>query len=102
MADMTESVHSVVVVGAGLAGAKTAEALRDQGYDGGITPVGDESKLPYERPALSKGYLQGKSEFEVIHPAEWYEEQRVDLRLGGRVESIDGAARPGQRGEGDR
>jgi hypothetical protein len=54
--------HSgIVIVGASLAGAKAAQALRlDHGYDGPITLIGDEPHLPYERPALSKGYLLGR------------------------------------------
>src|SRR5690349_14143137 len=49
----------VVVVGGGLAGAKTVEGLRERGYDGGIVLLGSETERPYERPPLSKGYLQG-------------------------------------------
>ena len=48
-----------VIVGAGLAGAKAAEALRDGGFDGRIVLVGAERERPYERPPLSKGYLLG-------------------------------------------
>ena len=50
---------AIVIVGASLAGAKTAEALREQGYDGPVTLIGAEPHLPYERPELSKGYLAG-------------------------------------------
>ena len=50
---------TIVIVGAGLAGAKTAEALREQGFDGRVVLIGAEQHLPYERPPLSKGYLQG-------------------------------------------
>ncbi|WP_055483266.1 FAD-dependent oxidoreductase [Sphaerimonospora mesophila] len=80
-----------VIVGASLAGAKAAEALRGQGFDGRIVLIGDEQEPPYERPPLSKGYLQGKQEREKIfvHPPEWYAEQRVDLRLGRTVDAID-------------
>ncbi|WP_433499546.1 NAD(P)/FAD-dependent oxidoreductase [Sphaerimonospora sp. CA-214678] len=80
-----------VIVGASLAGAKAAEALREQGFDGRIVLIGDERERPYERPPLSKGYLQGKQDREKIfvHPPEWYAEQHVDLRLGGTVGAID-------------
>ncbi len=84
----------IVVVGAGLAGAKTVEALRDKGFDGSIVLVGAEEHLPYERPALSKGYLKGdddRSSFEV-HDRAWYDDHRVELRLGETVESVDLAA----------
>src|SRR5579875_2493563 len=79
----TRSPSSVVVVGAGLAGAKTAEALRDRGYDGPVTLIGAESDLPYERPPLSKSFLLGDSGFDaaLVHPEPWYREHDVDLRL---------------------
>jgi NADPH-dependent 2,4-dienoyl-CoA reductase/sulfur reductase-like enzyme len=78
------AARNVVIVGGGLAGAKTAEALRDKGYTGSITLLADEHQLPYERPPLSKEYLAGKAEFEkaVVHPEEWYGEKSVDLRRG--------------------
>ncbi|GAA3043183.1 FAD-dependent oxidoreductase [Kitasatospora albolonga] len=84
-----------VVVGAGLAGAKAVETLRAEGYDGPVTLIGSEEERPYERPPLSKGYLMGKTAREKIyvHPAEWYAEQGVDLRLGVTATAID----PGQR-----
>ncbi len=82
-----------VIVGASLAGAKAAETLRADGFDGDIVLLGREQELPYERPPLSKGYLQGKEERSVIyvHPEEWYAEQRIDLRLGVTVTALDRA-----------
>jgi 3-phenylpropionate/trans-cinnamate dioxygenase ferredoxin reductase component len=87
---MTETAP-FVVVGAGLAGAKTAEALRDQGYDGPLVLVGDEIDRPYERPPLSKEYLTGKADRDsvYVHPSFWYDEHNVDLRLGSTVVGID-------------
>jgi 3-phenylpropionate/trans-cinnamate dioxygenase ferredoxin reductase component len=84
-----------VIIGAGLAGAKTAEALRDQGFDGRIVVLGDEPHRPYERPPLSKDYLTGASEREqvFVHPAGWYADHDVDLRTGEAVTAIDRAAR---------
>ncbi|RAJ40440.1 3-phenylpropionate/trans-cinnamate dioxygenase ferredoxin reductase subunit [Kitasatospora sp. SolWspMP-SS2h] len=83
----------IVIVGAGLAGAKAAEALRAEGYQGPVTLVGDESERPYERPPLSKGYLLGKEEKEkaYVHPADWYERHGVTLRLGTAATGIDTA-----------
>src|SRR4051794_10412235 len=84
---------SFVIVGGGLAGAKAAEALRDQGYDGALTLVGAERHLPYERPPLSKGYLAGndaRESFEV-HDRAWYDEQHVDLVLDMSVADVDPA-----------
>ena len=83
-----------VIAGASLAGAKAAETLRDEGFDGEIVLLGTELELPYERPPLSKGYLLGQDERASIyvHPEEWYAEHRVDLRLGVTVTAIDRAA----------
>lgn len=82
---------SFVIVGASLAGAKAAEGLREEGFDGRISLVGDERERPYERPPLSKDYLQGRSEREkvFVHPEAWYSEHDVDLRLGTTVTAID-------------
>ena len=60
---MPEQSADIVVVGGGLAAAKTVEALREKGFDGSLTLIGSETELPYERPPLSKDYLQGKAEF---------------------------------------
>jgi NADPH-dependent 2,4-dienoyl-CoA reductase/sulfur reductase-like enzyme len=87
------NVRTIVVVGAGLAGAKTVEALRNEGFDGDLVLVGDERHLPYERPPLSKGYLAGKDDrasFDV-HTERWYDENRVDLRLGVAATDVDAA-----------
>ena len=86
--------QSIVVIGGGLAGAKAVEALRDQGYDGTLTLVGDEQHLPYERPPLSKDYLAGKAERESmdVHDEDWYRDQRVELLLGTAATGIDAAA----------
>ena len=80
-----------VIVGASLAGAKAAETLREEGFDGEIVLLGTELELPYERPPLSKGYLLGKDERASIyvHPEEWYAGHGVDLRLGVTVTAID-------------
>jgi NADPH-dependent 2,4-dienoyl-CoA reductase/sulfur reductase-like enzyme len=82
--DMADAPSSIVIVGGGLAGAKSAEALREQGFTGPVTLIGDEQHLPYERPPLSKAYLAGKAQFDeaVVHPAEWYEEKNIELRRG--------------------
>jgi 3-phenylpropionate/trans-cinnamate dioxygenase ferredoxin reductase subunit len=101
---MSDSPESVVIVGAGLAGAKAAEALRDRGYAGPITLIGDESELPYERPPLSKGYLAGKAAFDsaVVHPEQWYADHDVDLRRGSRVTAIETGAREVELADGSR
>ena len=87
---MAQTPSSVVIVGGGLAGAKTAEALRSKGYHGPVTLISAEQLLPYERPPLSKGYLAGNDEFEaaIVHPAEWYDENDVTLRRGTEVVAV--------------
>jgi NADPH-dependent 2,4-dienoyl-CoA reductase/sulfur reductase-like enzyme len=84
---------TIVIAGASLAGAKAAETLRDEGFDGEIVLLGTEPDLPYERPPLSKGYLLGNDELDsvYVHPADWYAEHGVDLRMGVTVTGIDRA-----------
>lgn len=85
----------VVVVGGGLAGAKTVEALRDGGHDGGIVLLEAGDELPYERPPLSKGYLQGSDERDsvFVHDADWYADQDVELHLDVQATALDLAGR---------
>jgi 3-phenylpropionate/trans-cinnamate dioxygenase ferredoxin reductase subunit len=86
---------TLVVVGAGLAGAKAAEAARSTGYDGRLVLVGAEDGLPYERPPLSKHVLRGEKppESARVHPDGFYDEERIELRSGQRVEELDLARR---------
>jgi 3-phenylpropionate/trans-cinnamate dioxygenase ferredoxin reductase subunit len=96
--------REIVVVGASLAGASAVQSLRERGYDGGIVLVGDEAERPYERPPLSKGYLQGAEEREsaFVHPAGWYDEHDVELRLATEVTALDRAARQAVTATGER
>jgi 3-phenylpropionate/trans-cinnamate dioxygenase ferredoxin reductase component len=93
-----------VIVGASLAGARAAEALRENGFTGPLALVGAEAELPYERPPLSKNYLMGKDGREklYVHPRDWYAEHDVDLRLGVRVTGVDAAAREVSLADGQR
>jgi len=81
---------SFVIVGASLAGATAAQTLRDEGFTGRITLLGDELQRPYERPPLSKGLLLGETDREkvFVHQEKWYAENDVDLRLGTAVTRI--------------
>jgi len=85
---------SYVIAGGGLAAAKAAETLRDEGFDGEVVLLGAEPERPYERPPLSKGYLQGSDSRDsvYVHPAAWYAEHDVDLRQGVTVTAIDRGA----------
>jgi 3-phenylpropionate/trans-cinnamate dioxygenase ferredoxin reductase subunit len=84
-------IGNIVVVGAALAGARAATALREEGHEGPITLVGAERHLPYERPPLSKGYLAGTAERDsvFVHPESWYAENDVTLRLATRATAVD-------------
>lgn len=94
MGDVGRKKH-VVIVGGGLAGAKTAESLRGWGFDGRVTIVGEEPCRPYQRPPLSKSYLRGRSGFEdaAVHPEKFYESNDIDLLTSTRVLSIDPRSR---------
>jgi 3-phenylpropionate/trans-cinnamate dioxygenase ferredoxin reductase subunit len=87
---MASKPGTFVIVGGGLAGAKAAEALRDKDFDGDVLLFATEEHLPYERPPLSKEYLAGKKKLEDFtpHPADWYRDNRIDLRLGSPVTSV--------------
>src|SRR3954447_7016882 len=95
--------QAFVIVGAGLAGAKAAEALRTNGFGGKVILIGDESDRPYDRPPLSKGYLLGSTEREriYIHPTQWHSENDIDLRLDTRVTEIDCAAHKVNTAQGE-
>jgi 3-phenylpropionate/trans-cinnamate dioxygenase ferredoxin reductase subunit len=90
------SKQTFVIVGAGLAGAKAAQELRERGFDGRVVLVGSEPERPYERPPLSKDYLRGESEREkaYVHPDSFYAEQEIELLTASAVAAIDpGASR---------
>ena len=93
-----------VIVGASLAGAKAAETLREEGFGGPVVLIGEETVRPYERPPLSKDYLLDKAERESIyvHPAGWYGEHDVELRLGTTVTAVDPAAHEVTLADGSR
>jgi 3-phenylpropionate/trans-cinnamate dioxygenase ferredoxin reductase subunit len=82
-----------VIVGAGLAGAKAAETLREEGFDGGVVLIGDEPGPPYERPPLTKDYLRGESPREktYVHPEAYYPEHGIELMSETAVTAIDPA-----------
>ncbi|MCV7361076.1 NAD(P)/FAD-dependent oxidoreductase [Mycolicibacterium neworleansense] len=89
---MTTS-STFAIVGGGLAGAKAAEALRDNDFDGHVVLFAAEDQLPYERPPLSKEYLAGKKKLDdfTVDPSPWYRDHNVDLRLGTEVTAVNAA-----------
>jgi 3-phenylpropionate/trans-cinnamate dioxygenase ferredoxin reductase subunit len=83
--------NQIVIVGAGQAAAQAVDVLRRKGHAGSLVVVGDEPALPYQRPPLSKKYLSGamaRDRLPIRHQS-FYDEHRVDLRLGRRVTSLD-------------
>ena len=85
-------MRSVAIVGANLAGGRAAEALRQAGFDGQITLIGEEPWRPYERPPLSKEFLWNPDEVPdsfFLQEEGWYAENRIDLLLGTRAEALD-------------
>lgn len=87
-------IENVVIVGAGQAGMQVAASLRDEGFEGAITLVGEESMPPYQRPPLSKAYLLGDMGLDALplRPLAFYEERSIELRLGVAATAIDRAA----------
>jgi len=79
------------IVGGGVAAAKVVEGYREAGGDEPVVLATSDEHAPYNRPPLSKRLLRGESQPEdaLVHPADWYAENNVDLRLGTRVESLD-------------
>jgi 3-phenylpropionate/trans-cinnamate dioxygenase ferredoxin reductase subunit len=92
-----------VIVGAGLAGAKAAETLRAEGFDGRLLLVGEEAERPYERPPLSKAYLRGEADRDslYVHPEEFYAANDIELRPSTPVRSIHPAGRQLQLASGE-
>ena len=87
--------RTFVVIGGGLAGAKTAEALRERGFEGRLVLFAAEPHLPYERPPLSKDYLKTGDKLEdvFVHDEDWYAAHDVEMRIGTAVARIDRDAR---------
>ena len=96
--------RTFVIVGAGLAGATAAGALRDRGFAGRIVLIGAEPELPYDRLPLSKDYLLDRSEKAKIyvHPRQWYADRDIELRLRTRVTAIDRVAHAVELDGGER
>jgi 3-phenylpropionate/trans-cinnamate dioxygenase ferredoxin reductase component len=99
---VVDADQTFVIVGAGLAGAKAAQTLRCEGFTGRVILIGDERDHPYERPPLSKGYLNGTDARDsvFVHPAAWYAEHDIELHLGQPVVHLDRAARSVRLGDG--
>ena len=86
--------QTFVIVGASLAGAKAAETLRAEGFDGRVVLIGEENERPYERPLLSKDYLRGDKPAAklYVHDEDFYADKSIELLTGTRVTSVDPGA----------
>jgi NADPH-dependent 2,4-dienoyl-CoA reductase/sulfur reductase-like enzyme len=86
-----DSDAAVLIIGTGQAGGRAAEALSQGGHAGPITMIGDESHLPYERPALSKGFLNDANLEQIawVRPSAWYTQSGITLLRGRKAVRID-------------
>src|SRR5215212_567313 len=93
-----------VIVGAGLAGAKAADTLRDEGFSGRVVLVGAEDERPYERPPLSQDYLRGEvgREKVYVHDESFYAEHDIELRLGTTAVELNTSSNELTLHDGDR
>ncbi|MDX5963582.1 MULTISPECIES: NAD(P)/FAD-dependent oxidoreductase [Rhodococcus] len=89
----TGTVQRIVIVGAGLAGLRTAEELRRAGYEGDLVLLGGEPHLPYDRPPLSKEVMRGEKSDTTLKPREFFDEKNIQLRLGVEAASVDTGSR---------
>jgi 3-phenylpropionate/trans-cinnamate dioxygenase ferredoxin reductase component len=88
-ANIRENSYGIVIVGGGLAAARTAEQLRRADYTGPVMIVSDEVHLPYDRPPLSKEVLRKEVDDTALKPREWYDENNITLRLGSAATGLD-------------
>ncbi len=96
--------RTVVIIGGGAAGSAAAEMLRRDGFEGNITMLSADDALPYDRPNLSKDFLAGTApeDWIPLRSADFYENKKIDVRLGARVASIDAPGRTLQLADGGR
>jgi 3-phenylpropionate/trans-cinnamate dioxygenase ferredoxin reductase component len=88
---MSTQPQTFVIVGASLTGAKAAETLREEGFDGSVVLIGAEPERPYERPPLTKDYLRSESPREkaYVHPEAFYREHDIELVTDAAVTALD-------------
>src|SRR6202140_4799459 len=88
-------ISTILIIGGGQAGAQAVDPLRREGFSGRVVLIGDEPELPYQRPPLSKKYLSGEMAADRLpfrHRA-FYDEHRVELKLGRQAVRLDAATR---------
>jgi 3-phenylpropionate/trans-cinnamate dioxygenase ferredoxin reductase subunit len=92
---VNQDTRHIVIAGAGHAGGSAAAMLRQLGWSGAITLIGEEPIPPYQRPPLSKAWLKGEATADslLLRPAKFYPDATIDLRLDTRVTGIDREAK---------
>ena len=98
------SPETFVIVGAGLAGGTAAAALREEGFEGRVTLIGEEPHPPYERPPLSKEYFRGEQPFQdaLVRADEFYADSEIETRFGIEVRRVDVGQRAVELSDGER
>ena len=88
---MIEIKNNVIIIGAGHAGGMTAISLRQKQYQGSITLIGEENSLPYQRPALSKGFLAGDIEEKRLYlkSQDYFDKNNINIIRNRKVVAID-------------
>ena len=96
-------ISTILIIGGGQAGAQAIDTLRREGYGGRLVLIGDEPELPYQRPPLSKKYLSGEMAADrlLFRHRSFYDEHRIELKLGKRAVRLDAAARQVELADGE-
>jgi 3-phenylpropionate/trans-cinnamate dioxygenase ferredoxin reductase subunit len=96
-------ISTILIIGGGQAGAQAVDTLRREGFGGRVVLIGDEPELPYQRPPLSKKYLCGEMAADrlLFRHRSFYDEHRVELKLGQRAVRLDTAARQVELADGE-
>src|ERR1700722_12362488 len=97
-------ISTILIIGAGQAGAQAIDTLRKEGFGGRLVLIGDEPQLPYQRPPLSKKYLSGEMAADRLpfRHRSFYDEHRIELKLGRQAMRLDAAARQVELSDGEK
>ena len=97
-------ISTILIIGGGQAGAQAVDTLRREGFGGRLVLIGDEPELPYQRPPLSKKYLSGEMSADRLpfRHRSFYDEHRVELKLGIQAVRLDAAARQVELADGEK
>ena len=97
-------ISTILIIGGGQAGAQAIDTLRREGFGGRLVLIGDEPQLPYQRPPLSKKYLSGEMPADrlVFRHRSFYDEHRIELKLGRQAVRLDTAARQVELADGEK